>query len=79
MEDEDVDAGAVAQGLDRRRTGVTRGRTDDGDPLAPPGELVVEEAADELEGDVLEGEGGSVEQLGQPHAVAEVGERNHVG
>ena len=75
----DVDRGAVAEGLDGGRAGVARRGPDDGDPLAPTGELVVEEAPDQLQGDVLERQGGPVEDLGQPHAVAEVGEGHDVG
>ena len=53
-----------------------RGHHDRG-PLVPRGELVVEEPADELEGDVLEGQRRAVEQLEQVE-VAEVDEGAHV-
>src|SRR5690606_16482407 len=61
-------------GLDGRRPGVAAGGADDGDALVPGGEHVVEEAPDELQGDVLEGEGGSVEQLGDPLPVVDLHE-----
>ena len=43
-------------GLDGGRAGVARGGDDDRGPLAAAAELVVEQAADELQGDVLERE-----------------------
>ena len=45
--------------------------------VAPSGQLVVEQAADQLEGDVLERQRGPVEQLHQPQAVAEVAQGRH--
>ena len=42
-------------------------------------QLGVHEPADELEGDVLEGERRAVEQLLHPDAVAELDERHDVG
>ena len=45
-----------AHGVDGGRAGVARRRPDDRDALAPLAEHVVEQPADELEGDVLEGQ-----------------------
>ena len=58
--------------------GVARGGHDDGGPLAAGGQLVVEEAADELQGDVLEGQRRAPEELEQVQ-VAELDDRAHVG
>ena len=66
IEDEDVDGVAVAAGLDGRRAGVARGGADDGDAPAPLLQRMVEERAEQLQGIVLEGERGPVEQLQQP-------------
>ena len=43
------------------------------------GEHVVEQAADELQGDVLEGERRTVEQLEQEVVVVDLGDRHHGG
>ena len=51
---------------------------DDGEALAPLRQLVVEQAAHQLEGHVLEGERRPVEQLEQPGAVAQVDQGAHV-
>ena len=57
---------------------LARSVADDGDALSPPCELVIEEATDELERDVLEREGGTVEELEQPQVVAEVAQGDDV-
>ena len=54
--------------------GVAAGRPDDGDPLAPLREDVVEQPADDLQGDVLERQRRPVEQLQQPLVGAELHE-----
>ena len=61
------------------RAGVAAGGDEDRGSPAPFGEDVVEQPADELEGDVLEGDGRAVEQLEQPPAVVEPDERAHLG
>ncbi len=81
VQHEDVERVAVAARLDGRRTGVAGGGADDRDPLAAPGQFVVEEPAHELQGDVLEGQGRPVEQFHQPEApvLVEWDEGRHVG
>ena len=76
MEDEDLDALAAPAGLDRRRAGVARGGADDGDPFRALGQHVVEQAADQLQGIVLEGQGRTVKQLQHPDAVADLHQRD---
>ena len=48
-------------------------------PLAPTGQLVVEQAAHELQGDVLERQRRPVEELDHVQARLELDERAHVG
>ena len=79
VQHEDLDPGAVAAGLDGRRAGVARGRGDDRHPLAAPGEDVIEQPADDLQGVVLEGEGRAVEQLQQPVIGVELDQRGDRG
>ena len=62
--------------FDRRRTGVATRRADDRHALAPLAEHVVEEAPDELQGDVLERQRRTVEQLGNPLVVADLHQRD---
>ena len=75
----DVDAVAVAHRLHGRRAGVAGGGPDDHRPPVPNAQLVVEEPAHELEGHVLEGAGGPVEQLQKMVVVVQGGELAHVG
>ena len=65
--------------LDGRRAGVAGGGHDDRRPLAALAEHLVEQAADELEGDVLEGERRAVPQLLHPQPVGQLHHRAHVG
>ena len=76
VQDHDVDVRAAAHRLDRRRAGVAARRADDRDPLAALAEHVVEEPADELQGDVLERQRRPVEQLGQPLPRVDLDERD---
>ena len=74
VEDDDVDVGPPGHGVDRRAARVTAGRTDDGDPLGPLREDVVEQPADDLQRDVLERQRRPVEQLQQPLVGTELHE-----
>src|SRR3712207_8754879 len=56
VEDPHVEGLAVAAGLDGGGPGVAAGGADDGHPLAPPRQRVVEQATQELHRQVLEGE-----------------------
>ena len=76
VQDHDVDVGAAAHRLDRRRPGVAARGADDRDLLAALAEHVVEQPADELQGDVLERQRRAVEQLGDPLAVVDLHERD---
>ena len=62
--DEDVDAGLSADAVDGGGAGVSAGGAEDVEPLSGLGEDVFEDVAEELEGDVLEGEGWAMEELG---------------
>jgi hypothetical protein len=75
VEDDEIDVGPPGHGVDRRAAGVAAGGPDDGDPLAPPGQHVVEQPADDLERHVLERERRAVEQLEQPLVRTELHER----
>ena len=70
VENEDLDGGAVAAGLDGGRAGIARRGADDGHPFALGLQHVVEDRAEELHGQVLEGQRRPVEQLQQPFALA---------
>ncbi len=64
-EDEDVDGGKPAERLDRGGPRVTARRTHDRHPFTPAAQRRLEELADELHREVLEGERRAVEQLEQ--------------
>ena len=78
MEDDDIHVVPVPTGLDGRRAGVARRGADDGDPRSTSVQLVVEEAAHQLEGDVLERQRRTVEELQQVHPVGQFDHRDHV-
>ena len=79
VEDHDLDASEAAHALDRRRAGVAGRRSDDRDALVTLTQHVVEEAADELQGDVLEGERRSMVQLAEPAVGVDLHERTDGG
>ena len=54
-----------AERLDRRAARIAGGRADDGHPLAPPPQCFLEQLADQLHREVLEGQCRAVEQLKQ--------------
>ena len=74
VEDDDVDVGPPGHGVDRRAARVTAGRPDDGDPLGPLREDMVEQPADDLQRHVLERQRRPVEQLQQPIVGTELHE-----
>jgi len=55
MQNDDIDGGAVAAGLDRRATGIARGGADDGDALAALVQHMIEQPPQHLQRVVLEG------------------------
>lgn len=75
-EDEDLHGGAPATAGDGSRAGIARRSADDDDAAARPDQGAVEEAAQQLQGHVLEGEGGAVEELQQPAIVAGLHQRH---
>ena len=77
MEDEDFRRRPAAEGLDRRRAGIARGRADDGDMLAALSQHMVVEPAEQLQRHILEGQGRPVEQLHQPGLAVELAQRRH--
>ena len=76
VEDDDVDVGTVLDAVDRGRAGVAAGGTDDRDAGAASTQHLVEQAADQLQRDVLERERGAVEQLLHEVLVAHLHQRH---
>jgi hypothetical protein len=64
-QDEHIHIRQPPERLHRRRAGIARGRPHDGDPLARLGQRRLHHLADELHGEVLEGQRRPVEQLQQ--------------
>ena len=75
MEDHDADPLAPGKRLDRGRAGVARGRADDRDRRPAAAQEELEQPAEQLHRDVLEGERRPVEQLEQPFVGPELAER----
>ena len=69
VQDEDVDVLLAAHPVDGGAAGVAGGGAEDVHVLARFGQQVLEQVAEELQGDVLEGEGRAVEELQDEHAV----------
>ncbi len=63
MEDEDADPLLAADAVDGGAAGVARGRPEDIEDLAAPVQQILEEVAEKLQGDVLEGQGRTVEEF----------------
>ena len=78
-EDDDVDPVAVANGVHGCRPGVARCRPHDGHSLISPFELMVEQAAEQLQGDIFERQGRTVEELEQVMPGLEFNQRAHLG
>ena len=77
MEDEDLDRGAVAAGLDGGGAGIAGSGDDDGHALTTPREHMIEQPAEDLHGVVLERQRRAVEELHQPFVGADFPERRH--
>jgi hypothetical protein len=77
IQHENVERGAVAARRQRRRAGVARGRADDRHMLGAARQDRVEHQPDELQREVLEGQGRAVEQLEQPQPLVELHQRRH--
>ena len=60
------------QSFDRRRTGIARGRADDGHALATRFQDMVEHAAEHLHGVIFEGQGRAMEQFHQPQSLIQL-------
>jgi len=75
VQDEDVDVLATTAALDGGRTGIARGRTHDHHALAALGQHVIEQATEQLQGEVLECQGGAVEQLEHPLVAVQLAQR----
>jgi len=67
VEDEDVDAALAAHPVDRRAAGVAGGGAEDIHVRAAFQQQVLEQVAEQLQGDILEGQGGAVEQFEDVH------------
>ena len=79
MKNEDVGGVAPAKRLDSRRTGVTRSRAHNRGLEAALGKDVIDHAAQELHGDVLEGERRSVKQLKDEVVGLQLDQRGYRG
>ena len=75
IEDEDLRALLPGETVDRRRAGVSRGCPEDVDRFPGPLDLFLEEAADELQAEILEGKARAVEQLEDKQVVGELLQR----
>ena len=75
VEHDDLGAATRRETRDGRRAGVTGGRHEHGDALVALAQDVLEEPADELQGEILEGQRGAVEELQQPLVGVELDER----
>ncbi len=77
VQDEDVDVLAAAAAFDGRRAGITRGGAHDHHALATLGQHVVEQTAEQLQGEILEGQGRTVEQLEHPLVAVQLAQRGN--
>ena len=77
MQDHDRHARAPGAGLDRGGAGIAGGRADDRDRPAALRQKMLEQVAQQLQGDVLEGERRPVEQLEQPVVGVELAQGRH--
>ena len=79
VEDENVDRLPVAAGFDRGGAGIARSRADHRDAFAASRQHRIEHRPDQLQRQILEGEGRPVKQLEQPEALVELHQRGHRG
>ncbi|SVJ78826.1 Uncharacterised protein [Klebsiella pneumoniae] len=77
VHDEDVDVVATAAAFDGRGAGIAGGGPHDHHALAALGQHMVEQAAEQLQGEVLEGQGRAVEQLQHPFVAVQLAQRRH--
>ncbi|MNE09985.1 hypothetical protein D3C80_1026800 [compost metagenome] len=77
VQDEDVDVLAAAAAFDGGRAGVAGGGAQDHHALAALDQHMVEQAAEQLQGEVLEGQGRAVEQLQHPLVAVQLAQRRH--
>ena len=75
MQDEDVDVFAMLAAFNGSRTGITRGGTDDHHALAALFQHVIEQTAEQLQGEVLERQGWAVEQFQHPFVAVQLTQR----
>ena len=79
VEDENVDRLPIAAGFDRGRAGIAGGRADHRDVLAAPGQDRIEHRPDQLQRQILEGEGRPMKELEEPEVLVELYQRGHRG
>ena len=77
VQDEDIDVLATAAAFDGCRTGVTGGGSHDHHALATLGQHVVEQTAEQLQDEILEGQGRTVEQLEYPLVAVQLAQRGN--
>jgi len=77
VEDEHVHVRAALEPLNRRRSGIARGRAHDGRARAALAQDMVKQPAQELERHVLERERGAAEQLHEPQVGPQLAQRGY--
>ena len=75
VEHEDVDLGATGNRVDGGRAGIARGGADDGDVVIAAREEFLEQQAEQLQRDVLESQGRTMEQFEHPLRLVKLLER----
>ena len=70
--DEDLDPILALAGRERGRASIARRRADDGHALVARPQHPLEQASDQLQGKILEGQGRAVKQLEQPEVLVEL-------
>lgn len=77
VQDEDVDVIATLAAFDGRRAGIAGSGADDHHALAALLQDVIQQATQQLQGEVLERQGRAVEQLHHPFVAIELAQRCH--
>ena len=79
MEHENVDTVAPGHRVDRRRAGIARGCPDNGQMVIAARQEFFKQQAEQLQRDILERQGGAVEQFEQPLPFIQLAQRGDRG